>query len=208
MIYLYGASGHAKVILEILEAGQVQVKGLFDDNPATRPIWQYTVAAFPGSFDKGTDELIISIGNNRIRKELATQLQVHFAKAIHPRANLSPRAVTGEGTVVMAGVTINADTVIGRHCIINTNASVDHDCVLEDYVHISPNASLCGGVKVKEGAHIGAGAVIIPGITIGEWAVVGAGAVIVKDVPDHVTVMGNPAREKNSLTENRQNKHE
>jgi len=84
--------------------------------------------------------------------------------------------------------------VIGKHCIINTAASVDHDCVIEDFVQISPHATLCGGVSVGEGSQVGAGAVVIPGIRIGRWSLVAAGAVVLRDVPDNVLVMGNPAR--------------
>jgi acetyltransferase EpsM len=65
---------------------------------------------------------------------------------------------------------------------------------LGNYVHVSPNATLCGDVNIGEGAHIGTGAIVIPGIKIGEWVTIGAGAVIIKDVPDKVTVVGNPGR--------------
>lgn len=41
---------------------------------------------------------------------------------------------------------------------------------------------------------IHANATIIGGITIGDYAVIGAGAVVVKDVPNHATVAGNPAK--------------
>jgi serine O-acetyltransferase len=41
---------------------------------------------------------------------------------------------------------------------------------------------------------IHAGAIIIGGIKIGDNVNIGAGAVVVKDVPDHCTVVGNPAR--------------
>lgn len=193
-MYLLGASGHAKVILEILETAQITVDGLFDDNPAILRMWNYTVNRYPGHFNPSKDELIISIGSNAIRKRLAEKLGVNYGKALHPASTISPRAMLGAGTVVMAGVTINADVVIGEHVIVNTNASVDHDCTLEDYVHISPNATLCGNVCLGEGTHVGAGAVIIPGITVGKWAVIGAGSVVIRDVPDGATVVGNPGR--------------
>ena len=41
---------------------------------------------------------------------------------------------------------------------------------------------------------LGAGVIVGPGVTIGNDVVVGAGAVIVKDLPDGVVVVGNPAR--------------
>jgi acetyltransferase EpsM len=190
---LYGASGHAKVIMEILEACGDTVTALWDD--AEKPAMRGLQVQQPQLSDTvaGT-AMIISVGNNRIRKKIAARLEglFLFEQAIHPRSIVSGTAATGEGTVIMAGATINADSSIGRHCIINTNAVVDHDCVLEDYVHISPNATLCGNVTVGEGTHIGAGATVIQGVRIGSWCTIGAGAVVIRDIPDGVTAVGNP----------------
>jgi len=193
-MYLYGASGHAKVIIEILELMQVPVEGLFDDNEAIHQILGYPVAPFKNGFNSLQSEMIISIGNNSIRKKIAEAISVNYGKAIHPFSQISKRALIAEGTVIMGGVVINADVLIGKHCILNTNASVDHDCKIGDFVHISPNAALCGNVTVGEGTHIGAGAVIIPGVTIGKWCNIGAGAVVIRDVPDHTTSVGNPSK--------------
>lgn len=191
-MYLCGAGGHAKVIIEILQSRGISVEGLFDSNPDIKQLWQYPVIH---SSPSSSHEIIIAIGSNATRKRLA-ELPCRFGTALHERANISPSAKIGEGTVVMAGATINADASIGKHCIVNTNASVDHDCVLEDFVHISPNVALCGNVRVGEGTHIGAGAVVIPGVVIGKWAVIGAGAVVVRDIPDNIVAVGNPARKK------------
>ena len=123
------------------------------------------------------ESLIISIGSNSIRKRLAEKFNsVNFATAIHPSAIISPKSSVGVGSVVMQGGIIQSSAAVGRHCIINTAASVDHDCVVEDFVHISPHATLCGNVFVGEGSQVG------------------AGAVVMRDVPDNVLVMGNPAR--------------
>jgi putative colanic acid biosynthesis acetyltransferase WcaF len=49
-------------------------------------------------------------------------------------------------------------------------------------------------IIVAAGAFVGARAFVLPGVRIGEKAVVGACAVVTKDVPDGLTVAGNPAR--------------
>lgn len=195
-MYLFGASGHAKVIIDSLKASGKQISGLFDDNPDVKELLEYSVY---GSFDQnrlGDEELIISVGLNHIRKKIVEKLpeNTRYGKAIHPSAIISEYASLGEGTVVMQGAIIQSSGSIGRHCIINTAASVDHDCLIDDFVHISPNATLCGAVSVGEGSQVGAGAVVIPGIKIGKWSLVAAGAVVMKDVPDNVLVLGNPAR--------------
>ncbi len=57
-------------------------------------------------------------------------------------------------------------------------------------------AGLEFGRPVRIGANvwIGGGAILTPGVTVGDDAIIGAGAVVTRDVPDGVTVAGNPAR--------------
>jgi acetyltransferase EpsM len=194
-IFICGAGGHAKVVLEILEVLKNNCAGIFDDNPDMKELLGYPVL---GSWDPALagDEakVILAIGNNAVRKKLAETMSCEWTNAIHPSANISTRCSIDPGTVVMAGVSINSCVSIGRHAIINTNASVDHDCKLGDYVHISPNAALAGNVIVGEGTHIGIGSSVKQGVTIGSWSVIGAGTVVTGDVPDNVVMVGNPGR--------------
>lgn len=189
-MYLYGASGHAKVIMDILRANQIEIEGLIDDNPEINELSGYPV------FHQRDDlsPLIISIGNNRIRRMIAGKLKLKFGIAIHPSAIISPSVKIGEGTVIMPGVIINADVVIGKHCIINTGATIDHECVIEDYCHIAPGVNISGCTTVGEGTWIGIGSCIIQGLHIGNNCMIGAGSVVVKDIPDAVIAFGNPCR--------------
>ena len=192
---IYGASGHGKVILEILESNNDANISVWDDAEKP-PIWQYPVQKPLPPGVPVPEKLVISIGVNATRRKVAERLQgaVSFGTAIHADAYISKRASVDEGTVVMAGVRINPDTTVGKHCIINTCASIDHDCQLGDYVHISPNATLSGDVHVGEGTHIGAGASVIQGIRIGKWCTIGAGAAVIRDIPDFATAVGCPAK--------------
>ena len=199
---LYGASGHAKVIIEIVHSVGETVHTVFDVNEELREVLGYQVVHSESevAHDEGTT--IISIGNNRTRKRITRNFRGRFHPALaHASAVVSPSAKIGEGTVIMANATINAEARIGDHCIINTGAVVEHEVRLEDFVHISPNASVAGNVQIGEGTHIGIGASIIPGIKIGKWVTVGAGAVIIKDIPDFAVVVGNPGRIVNISTE-------
>lgn len=192
-MFLYGASGHAKVIIDILHSTGVKVDGLFDDNPNLRELSGIEVL---GKYtnNHSNQPLIISIGDNRIRSKIGELLDCKFGKAIASSAVISSNSFVDIGSVIMQGVVIQASVNIGKHVIVNTSASIDHDCIIQDYVHISPKACLCGNVQVGKGTHIGAGATIIPNIRIGEWCKIGAGAVVIKDIPDFATAVGNPAR--------------
>ena len=189
-MYLFGASGHGKVIKEIVEACGGKVVAFIDDNPSVSE-----VAGVPVVHD-GTvlSPVIVSIGVNSVRKKIVGRLAGPFGVAIHPTAVVSPSAKVGEGTVVMAGAVVNADAVIGKHCIINTGASIDHECVVGDYCHIAPHATLCGQVHVGDGTLVGVGACVIPCIHIGSWCTVGAGAAVINNIPDNMTFVGVPAR--------------
>ena len=186
-MYLYGASGHAKVIADILAANGIEIEAFIDDNPQLTSLHGVSVIHSA----ENRSPLIISIGDNKVRKTIAERLQCDFGKAIHPQTFISPSVEIGDGTVVMSGAIIQSDARIGRHCIVNTAATIDHECMLEDYVHISPNASLCGNVRVGEGTQIGAGAVVVPGITIGKWTLICAGSVVTTNIPDFCIAAGN-----------------
>ncbi|GHA30385.1 acetyltransferase [Salinimicrobium marinum] len=192
---LYGASGHTKVIIDIVKSKNGQIDYVFDDNPEIKSILGYEVVNYPTEEMLKSKLNVIGIGNNRIRKKVADSLKGGVHPYIsHLSAVISASAEIGDGTVIMANATINSEAQVGKHCIINTGAVVEHEVILEDYVHISPNASIAGDVQIGEGSHIGIGSSVIQGLTIGKWVTVGAGAVIIEDIPDYVTVVGNPGR--------------
>ena len=191
---IYGARGHAKVIIDIAKSIDISIDAIFDDNLQLTEVSGYHVVHTLSKelLMRGT---VLAIGDNKIRKKLAKKFEGKIQNAIfHSSAVLAPTVIIGEGTVVMANASINAEVIIGNHCIINTGATVEHECQLGDFVHISPHAALAGDVIVGEGTHIGIGAVVIPGVKIGKWVTIGAGAVVLEDIPDFAVVVGNPGK--------------
>ena len=191
---IYGASGHGKVVFDIVKSRNLQIDAIFDDNVEIKKFLGLKVTHKPneGQLNKPT---VFAIGDNVIRKSVARRFAGSIAEAVsHANAIISNNIKMGVGTVVMPGAIINSGSSIGEHCIINSGAVVEHDVQLEDFVHIAPNAVITGNVNIGEGTQVGTGAAVIPGIKIGKWASIGAGAVIIEDVPDFAVVVGNPGK--------------
>ena len=204
-ICIFGASGHAKVVIDIVEReGRYRVAALFDDNVALhgQTFFGYAVSggrdALLEQYRQGKIEAaIVAIGDNRIRAMIAAWLIAHGVprvSCIHPSAQLGRGVRIGIGSVLMAATVVNADTQIGNEVIINTGATVDHDNLIADAVHISPGCHLCGHVAVGQGSFIGAGSVVIPSVGIGSNVVVGAGSTVLNDIDDGMRVAGSPCR--------------
>lgn len=126
---------------------------------------------------------------NRLKK-----LDIQLADSIHPSAVIAKTVKIGKNVMINAGAVIQPYAVIGDGVMIHAQVDVEHDCTVEDYVNLAPGVKLAGWVTVKKGAVIYTNACIIPCVTVGSYAIVGAGTAVRKDVPENVTVVGNPAR--------------
>jgi len=200
-IVIWGASGHALVVADILRlSGMYEIAGFVDDVDPRRHDTSFhgvPVMSREQLFQSGVEFLIVGVGDCASRMklaEVACERGFTLATAIHPRAVVAADVEIGPGTVVAAGAVINPGSRIGANAIVNTSASVDHECVIEDGAHVGPGANLGGNVRVGSGSWIGIGATIINGIVIGERSIVGAGAVVLRDVAAETVVFGVPAK--------------
>ncbi|CAE6911005.1 UDP-N-acetylbacillosamine N-acetyltransferase [Pseudomonas marincola] len=198
---ILGASGHGKVVADTAESCGWQLIEFFDDAwPGLHangvwPVVGDTAALIRRLAD--FDEVLVAIGNNRIRHNKILELGeagANLATLVHPAAMVSRYAAIAEGTVVFAGAVVNADARIGQGGILNTGCSIEHDCVLGSAVHVSPGARLAGGVHVGDFSWIGIGASVRQLVRIGQRVMIGAGSAVVCDIPNDVTVAGVPAK--------------
>jgi len=123
-----------------------------------------------------------------------TKLGIPFINAIHPSSAISRTVEIGLGNFIAGGVQISTFTKLGNHSIINRGSLIGHDVIIHDFTTLAPGVNLASGVKIGSGTFVGMGAIIIQNITIGEGCFIGAGSLVTKDVPDHVKVVGVPAR--------------
>lgn len=196
-VIIIGASGHGKVIADIVEKSGDQVIGFLDDNPVVKVSFGYPVLDTIKNYQQYKDGnfFIIAIGNNEIRKLIAKKLEdVRWYIAVHPSVQQAKDVVIGDGTVIMANAVLNASAKVGKHSIINTSVVVEHDNVISDYVHLSPRVALGGTVTVGEVSHIGIGACVRNNLNITDHVIVGAGACVVRDINKSGTYIGIPAQ--------------
>lgn len=160
---------------------------------------EYLAADIDSNFD-GWDkgyQFILGIGNNHMREKIGKRLSERnqsMPPVIDSQASVSGSAQVGAGSFISRNGSVNALAVIGEYVIINTGAVVEHECIIGSGAHIAPGAILAGNVKVGDRSFIGANSVVKQGITIGSDVIIGAGSVIIRNIPDGVTMVGNPAR--------------
>ena len=191
-LIIIGAGGHGRVIADMaMKLGYTDISFL-DDN--ADGFWMGCSVAGKSceilSFDDGSTDFVIGIGNNAVRKRIAEQYQVNWVTLVHPSAQTAIDVKLGVGTVVMAGAIINASARVGTHCIINSGAIVEHDNLIGDYVHLSPGVKLSGTVRVGKNTWLGTGACVINNISICDNVIVGAGAIVIRDISVKGTYYG------------------
>lgn len=206
-IVIFGAGGHAKVIVDIIEKQNLyRIKNIIETQPKSKNFMGYEVQSEKEFFENPyVQKGLIAIGDNFIRSNIANKLlsvlpSFKFVVAIHPSAQIAKNVVIGGGTCVMANVAVNTDSQIGEHVILNTNCSVDHDCTLQDFSSVAPNAALGGNCKIGTMSAISIGATVIHGINIGNNTVVGAGATVTRNLEENGLYIGTPAKLKATRT--------
>ena len=204
-LLVFGASGHAKVVLDAIErVATYRVIGLVSkvDTAASR-VFGYPVlgddARVPSILeDLEVDAAVIAIGDNWKRHEVARSLReryprIAFPAIVHPSAQLARGVTIGDGAVLLAGVVVNSDASIGAFCLLNTSSSLDHDCRMEIASSLGPHAAVGGGAAIGAFSAVAMGATVLQQRRIGEHSVVGANALVLKDIPGYTVAHGAPA---------------
>jgi acetyltransferase-like isoleucine patch superfamily enzyme len=112
--------------------------------------------------------------------------RVRFPKNVKVGARLSINP--GVFILGMSGITIGDNVTLAVRSMLIDSGPLDST---HRKVRISGEKAM---IKIGNDVVIGAGAIILPGVKIGDGAIVGAGSVVMSDVPEGMTVIGNPAR--------------
>jgi len=188
-IMLIGAGGHAVTCIGVIEAGKrFQIAGLVGRKEEVgRKILGYPVL--------GTDEdlpslvrkspyILIAIGQIKtpiLRQkayEKAGSLGAKFPVIRSPFSRVSPKAILGDGTIVMPGVIVQPGVEVGKNCILNSRCLLEHGVNIGDHCHISTGAILNGDVRVGSGSFVGSGVVVQEGTVLKAKSLIPMGKIV------------------------------
>ncbi len=202
---IWGASGHASVIADIIHIqDKYRIVGFIDNVNSQNTGKKFCGSTVLGGIEvldnlenMGVKHLIFGFGKCKDRLELAEKVCARgflLAKAIHPRSIIATNVDIGLGTVIAAGAVINTGAWIGDNVIVNTSATIDHNSIIEDGVHVCPGVNIAGDVRIGRASWIGIGTTVIDKIRIGSGTLIGAGSLVLRDIPDDVVAYGIPAK--------------
>lgn len=137
---------------------------------------------------------------------------------------IGSHTLLGDGASIREGCRIGSKCIISRYVTVNYSAVIGNRVKIMDLTHITGNMIIADDVFVStmvgsandnkigragysdelrgpalaSGSVVGAGATLLPNVRIGTNSTVAAGAVVTKDVPDGATVVGMPAKQRES----------
>ena len=192
---IYGAGGLGRCINERLpEAEPRFAEVVFIDDTVPEDVFRnrrrMPFASFCERYAPTEADVIIAQGEPALREALYCRVKkagYALATILSKGVFVSPYAEVGEGVFAFPGA------------VVEDNAVVEDDVHIGKHVCVEAQSVIPGHVVVGEGAFIGIGALLRDRVRVGAHAVVAMGAVVMRDVPEAVEVMGNPARACRSL---------
>jgi sugar O-acyltransferase (sialic acid O-acetyltransferase NeuD family) len=173
-----------------------------DDTPSKQGVNEYGHrVADRAALDEFPEAAVLAVPGSpasyRQRQPIIDGLGVardRYACVIHPAARVSPLARIGVNVLIMAGVVITANAVVGDHVCVLPNTVIHHDVTIGDLTLIGSNVTVAGGARLGRNCYVGSGTSVMNGLTIGDGALIGLGSNVIRDVPVGARVAGNPAR--------------
>lgn len=202
-LLLIAASGLAREVLPVVRESGRDVLGFLDDRHRELP---RTVGGAPvlGGLDDiplyPDADLLVCVGSGLGRERVVARLSAlgvdasRYATVVDPSVRNPAGCPVGAGSVLLAGVVITADAVIGEHVVAMPRVTITHDCLIDDFATFASGVALGGGVRIGRGSYLGMNSSVRQGVTIGAGATVGMGAVVLSDIQDSETWAGVPAR--------------
>lgn len=211
-IYILGVGHNTPVYMDLVESCGYHILGLYhydDDRTGEQTHGQTIIDSNANLFKKKSLDgmnFTISVGNNKIRSELANKIREKSGNVptiIHPTAVVSKFATIETGVVIHVNSVVQADATIKKDTVLSYNTSVSHNSIIGEACYLAFNSSIGAYINVQDFVLIGQAAAIISDKLeyIGHHSIIGGGSVIIKNVEPYSIVIGNPGKLFKKLNE-------
>ena len=217
-ILVIGNSNFTKVIINIIEnEAEFEIFGVIDCFNLGMKYLNYDVVGTKEDIPKILIENdiyggVLAIDDNWKRREvydrvLSVSVQFNFITIIHPTAIIGKNVLIGRGSVVMAGVVVNSDSIIGEFCLLKIQSSLGHEGIMEDYSSMSSGVITGGNLKLGPFSKISFSTSVIENIKIGAHTFIGEGSLVLKNIPSFSVVFGVPAKKNRNREKDEAHQH-
>jgi len=201
---IYGSGGLGR---EVLELSKIINKNnrwddivFIDDNKNKSDcngVKCYTFEEFIDNFKPADSQIIIALGEPAVREVLYKKIiasSYQLATLIHPNVVIPKDTKIGKGVVVNLGNYISCNVIIEDNTFLQQYVVIGHDSILQKHTVVSAFVAIAGHCSVGKSTYIGMHVPVREGISIGDNVIVGMGSCVVRDIPNDVVALGNPAR--------------
>ena len=200
---IYGYGGHGLEVEELarvinLKENRWEKVIFIDDSPdKTDRERIFSCETIVNDYKPEDIEFMVGIGEPVIRAKIFDKVKekgYNFATLVHPSASVAGNARIEEGTVICYNAYVSIDTYLAENSLVQPMSVVGHGCMIGKNSVISAFVSMGGNSRIGDNSFVGMNVPIKQGAVIGSGSVVGMGSVVVRDIPDGVVAVGNPAR--------------
>ena len=201
-IVIYGAGGLGREILCLIikKFDEWNPIGFVDDGVPEGKIIK-GIPVLPKSFlyQKHQKKLAVAIGiadptmKMNIFIGLKKITDIYFPTLIAPTAIVDESAELEEGCIISNFCLISIDVKLGQCVFLNTGSFIGHDTIIGQCSTLMTSSCVSGSVVIGENTLIGSQTFILQELSVGKNVIVSAGSKVFCNVPENVTVFGNPA---------------
>ena len=131
-------------------------------------------------------QLIIAVGYaemNDLRQRRYAQgaeMGYGFANYIHPNAVVNQSCKIGAGNIILDGVSIQPNAVIGDNNFVWSNSVIAHGCVVGNNCWITSGVTIAGDSTIGSNSFLGVNCTIGHNLDVGAYTLVGAHSLVVR----------------------------
>lgn len=202
-LLLIGASGLAREVIGLLRGQSDPRRWLLIDDRAD--LWGTSIdgclvlGGLPEVANHRFAEILVCVGRGTSRSALVDRLTAigvtaeRYARVIHTQVEIPDSCRVGNGSILLAGVVLTTNVVLGDHVVVMPNVTLTHGNRVGSFATLCAGVALGGDVHIGSGAYLGMNASVRERVSIGAGSTIGMAAAVLADVPSGETWVGIPA---------------